>query len=768
MRSFLRIFIFLAFANFVFAAPIVDELTLLKIKKLVQKEEDIAKAYKEYLLKNGKVPTKDNKLSIQVLIDNGFLPKGFDITNPFGVPMSLENNNFIKKFDTNDKNLKIALNEYYFKSKNREFTSPLKDNIEIKLNNKEIFILNNKDKITTTKPSGTGTKDKFYLDDKGVLNYYRADGQLGYSFDKEIVLSKDVHIYDKTTNKYNNNWADGLNFKSDILKVGTSIFDSNRDNNSKEYIVVGPGEIVEINKEEKEYGKTIIQFNRRAGGMIVNGDIYTWGNNGNAITGIDAKKTLTGSTTKGLYPLVTVPIPLRAKIYEEINVSTTSTPSMKLKYYTEDYYSSPKRPKFIDFFAGVYTGTCGISTQGELYCNGTTGNQRSTTHTGGDYIDIDNTSAGDGKLKGELLYRSKYFDGSSGKKIKKVFANNQIWHFLGEDGKVYIYGSNTAGFGGLGTANDKALTNYQAIPNLTNIKDITYLLTFGFRRIGALSESGKVYIWGVEDNNGTNTKTIYNSCVKTWKNSANDSKTYDMCGVVEITTENSNLENMPNFNYLRGGIDAFIARDANKNYYKIKQEKNQKIEVNNLSSLIVNKWGYNANDDINLISADVSRTVSELSAMHKISSGIVWINSKNELKGDIFTSANQNDNYFIDSIKKIKWTQIKVIDENNGMCGIDTNNQMYCWGVQSYYRDVNGNNRYKVANTYLIPVFNTNLYDLKTDFMVAEAGDDYITPISSTEWQTTILSQDNKTHTDAFFMKYPTYIGGFNYEFEFK
>ena len=127
-----------------------------------------------------------------------------------------------------------------------------------------------------------------------------------------------------------------------------------------------------------------------------------------------------------------------------------------------------------------------------------------------------------------------------------------------------------------------------------------------------------------------------------------------------------------------------------------------------------------------------------------------------------------NSNYFIDSIKKIKWTQIKVIDENNGMCGIDTNNQMYCWGVQSYYRDVNGNNRYKVANTYLIPVFNTNLYDLKTDFMVAEAGDDYITPISSTEWQTTILSQDNKTHTDAFFMKYPTYIGGFNYEFEFK
>ena len=58
--------------------------------------------------------------------------------------------------------------------------------------------------------------------------------------------------------------------------------------------------------------------------------------------------------------------------------------------------------------------------------------------------------------------------------------------------------------------------------------------------------------------------------------------------------------------------------------------------------------------------------------------------------------------------------------------------------------------------------------DLSKDFMVAEAGDDYITPISSKEWQTTIVTQEGRTHSDAFFMKYPTYIGGFNYEFEFK
>lgn len=775
MRILFKLFIILTLANYLFATPIMDDLTIKKIEKLVQKEEDIAKAYKEYLLKNGYSPT-----SIQVLINDGFLPKGFNIINPFGTVMSVvSGKNLIEKFNANDESLKIALQDYYLNSKNREHTklslnepfgTSTKDYIGIKLNSKEEFIFNNQSKISKTKTNG-----KFFLDDKGVLNYYKEDGKLGYSFDKEIILDKSILIFN-SSGVYNSTWSSGLNFTSDILRMGISIFDSNNISNSIEYIVVGPEQIVEINKEEKEYGKTIIQFNRRAGGMIVNGDIYTWGNNGNAITGINAKLNLTGKTSKGIYPLVTIPIPLRAKIYDTINISSTSTPNIKLKYYTEDYYSSPKRPKFVDFFAGVYTGTCGISTKGELYCGGTTGNQRNNNSTiDGDYTDIDKTSSGDGTIKGELLYRSNYFDGRNGREIKKVFANNQIWHFLGKDGKIYIWGSNTSGFAALGTPHNKALTNYQSIPNLSGIIDLTYLTTFGFRRIGALSSSGEVYIWGIEDNNGSNTTTIYGNCSKSWLNKANTTNiAYDMCAPVKITLDNSiknnntTLTTIPKFEYLRGGIDAFIAKDGNGVYYRIRQEKDKKIEVDDIRTLIPTKWEYSADNDKEIISADISRTINDLTNLAKISNGIVWINSKNELKGDIFIAGNQNDTYFLDSIKKIKWKQIKVIDENNGMCGIDINNQMYCWGVQSYYRVVGSLERYKVASTYLIPVFNTNLYDLKKDFMVVEAGDDYITPLSSSEWQTTIVSQDNKTHTDAFFMKYPTYIGGFNYEFEFK
>ena len=787
MRNFLKFFVVLAFVNFVFAAPIVDELTLLKIKKLVQKEEDIAKAYKEYPLKNGKVPVDtNNKPSIKVLIDNGFLPKGFDTINPFGKEIILESNNFIKKFDTNDTNLKMALKEYYLKSKNREFTNPLKDNIEIKLNNKESFIFKNQALITKTKANG-----KFLLDDKGVLNYYKTDGNLGYSFDKEIVLSKDVHIYDKTTNKYNETWADGLSLTSEILRLGTSIFDSNRDNNSKEYIVVGPGKIAEINKDEKEYGKTIIQFNRRAGGMIVNGDIYTWGNNGNAIAGIDAKKTLSGSSDKS-YQLFTSIVPFRAKIYDtktyeavtnnNVNKEKCLTPigsgsipcrytntncsnptgsgsilcmdTLAGQYYSENYFSSSKRPKFIDFFSSVYVGTCTVSIEGALYCSGATANDASAFKM---YNDISKDSE-------EILYMSKKFDGNTFK-AKKIFANNSIWHILGQDGLIYVWGTDGSGFGGqgknlIGKPTTGTLT-YSTVKNTTNIIDITYITYIGKRRLGALDNKGNIFIWGTEG--------LY-SCNIKWKDSSNNDVTYDLCSPIKITLDSATIahfgdnKGLPNFVSLKGGIDGFIAKDINNNFYRVRQEDSNKIKVEDVRTLIKNwkhndNWKYIEDDDKNIISADLARTITDSTYY---GNGIVWVNGKNELKGDIFIDNTQkSDALFVDSIKKIKWKQIKVIDENNGMCGIDTNNQMYCWGEQAYYRPDSSGSTKQLGTTYMIPIFNTNLYALDKDFMVGEVSSSYeLTKIGYTNWQ--------PTSGKSFNMKYPTYIGGFNYEFEFK
>ena len=65
----------------------------------------------------------------------------------------------------------------------------------------------------------------------------------------------------------------------------------------------------------------------------------------------------------------------------------------------------------------------------------------------------------------------------------------------------------------------------------------------------------------------------------------------------------------------------------------------------------------------------------------------------------------------------------------------------------------------------MIPVFNTNLHDPDKDYLVAEGGyNGYLTNMTSGEWETT----DSEGNSGTFFMKYPTYIGGFNYEFTFK
>ena len=80
MKIFFRIILlFLIPLNLFASESNIDSITLTKVKKLIEKEEEVALAYKKYLLAKGQIPDK-----VQTLIDNNYLPKGFNTINPFG------------------------------------------------------------------------------------------------------------------------------------------------------------------------------------------------------------------------------------------------------------------------------------------------------------------------------------------------------------------------------------------------------------------------------------------------------------------------------------------------------------------------------------------------------------------------------------------------------------------------------------------------------------------------------------------------------------
>ena len=759
MKKFL-VFVILLVCTTLFANNVVDSITLTKIKKLVQKEEEIAAAYKKYILEKGVNPTTLNDLKTA-----NYLPKGFDIINPFGkqITIILDNNSTttnkkddihkIRGFESTDPKLKSNLYDFYYSNKYRTHTkAPLSinnSNIEIILSSKEKFMYENSSKITTTVPNSfTKTpKDSYYLDKNGVLHWYDSSGNYKYSFDKELVLDESVTLLN-SDGSVNSNYK---NLVKDIEFAGMTILHK-KDAVAQEHINIGSGSVVKVNQQTRDIGKTVIQFSRRAGGMIVNGDIYTWGNNANKITGINLGYS--GSTGTNRFPVITGLVPIRAKMYDDDSTDGKDF----TKYYDQNYFSSPNRPKFVDFFSAVFFGTCGISTKGELYCGGTTGLDYSF---GNNFTHVDNTNR-----KGEMLYRSTFFDGKTNK-AKKVFANNQIWHILGEDGTLYRWGYDFgSGFSGNGYLDfnyySGSTTKNPEIISSVKFSDITYLLTIGHRKIAGLSTTGDIYIWGREyyiDNSSTSFETY--SCSNNWQ-----STNFNLCTPTKVETSNSTMTTTLKFESIQGGLDAFVAKNENGKYYKISHPKTKKIQVISIDEAIKSYSEYVAENDAEILSVDFSRKIDEqgLSKRYIPSSGIVWVNSKNELKGDYFTAINKDDRVFKDAIKQIKWKKIKVIDDDNGMCGIDVNNQMYCWGIQSFYRN-GGTNSDFMGNTFMIPVFNTNLYDLDKDFLIAEGGSNgHLTNMTSGDWATT--NSDGKT--GAFFMKYPTYIGGFNYEFIFK
>ncbi|MGB1226880.1 MAG: hypothetical protein ACPG9K_03235 [Poseidonibacter sp.] len=702
-----------------------DTISLSKVKKLIKKEEQIAKAYKSYILENGKRPTSISSLT---------LPAGFSDSNLFNGDLTLHSSkSYIK--NTMPSSVKSALYDEYYSNKNRVYTkapsSKINENIQVVLSTKEKYILNTTLPITT---STSNLKNKYHLDSKGVLHWYDSSGDILYSYDDKLVVYSKAGLIDEDGNISDTNLS-----SQNVLYPGQKILNVNTSDIAEEYVNIGGNYgIIKVGETSRDIGETIIQFTRRAGGMIVNGDIYTWGNNANEILGLGTN-TYSGATGSSRYPVVTGLVRAKAKTYDN-------------QIDSKNYFSSPLRPKFVDFFSTVYHSTCGVTVEGALYCGGSKGSSYSFGSSFTHVLDEDgNLVSSDDP---EMLYRSRFFDGSTNK-AAKIFANNQIWLILSQGGDIYRWGYDHSGFSGNGDRYfnysyrdyNKDPEKLSVIESGTNVKfsDITYLLTINYRKMGALSQNGDIYIWGIENNIASG------RCEVRW-----EGEYMNLCKPLKVDTSDS-LGTDISFTSIKGGLEAFVGKSTDEKFYKIYQPKNKKPIVQSVEDIIKNYDEYKEGDDNEILSVDFSsKTPISESTWN---TGIVWVNGKNELKGDYFTDDNKNDDFFKSAISKIKWKKIKVIEDDNGMCGIDIYNQMYCWGKMSFYRSGSGSSNI-VGNTFMLPVFNTNLYDADKDFLVAEGGySAYLTKMTSGEW--------NSSGND-FFIKYPTYIGGFNYEFTFK
>lgn len=706
----MRLFIKVLFAHFfifniLFADSYVDSLTLTKIKRLVQKEEDIALAYKKYIFERGTNRFNNTLVTVQKLIDLNYLPKGFNIKNSFGKEIIIKENHKLETFTDNDLSLKESLDDY-FSNKYRSNTKPPlsvnKNDVEIILSADETYKIEFMDKITTNKIA-LGTLTGYYLDEKGLLHWYD-NGNYKYTLSKDLIVDNSVSILtDEGTIS-----SDFLQLVKDknFMYAGQKILKESED--SVEQYLNTNKNLVDLNPS-KRVGKTLMRFTNSGAAVIINGDIFTWGNNSKMTVSI-GKNTYTNSSGNpgtGI-PVTNVMVNAKSIVYDNSDATN---------FNNKKFYSSPIRPNFIDFFS-TDSAVCGVSLKGELYCGG-------EDILENNYIPFTNYTKGS-STNMEYLYRSTFFTGDENK-AKSVLILDNTYLVLNrkktdtvEGYNIYFWGKdNLKGFAGTGKNTESNIFTPTKSSSDIRFTDITNTISNENKnkKILGLDTVGNLYIWGLISGN---------NCIDNG---------------IDFCTPRK-LESKLNFSSIFSGIDFFTVIDTSGNFYRVSTNGEIKSAVSIMDKSY--KDIYNE-DDARILSVDFTKN------------GMVWVNSKNQLKGDYTLSST--DALFEDAISQIQWAKIKVIrDDNNkdnkAMCGIDVNNQMYCWG----YMVVNSSAQNDSVSGLLLPMFNANLHDETKDFLFLENSSNSITTVTSGDW-----IKDSK-----YFIKYPTYIGGFNYEFIFK
>lgn len=669
----------------------IDSITLAKIKKLVQKEEEIAAAYKEYILKNGKLPKKsDGNFDITLLN----LPQGFSKINPFGKEIKLTNNNRIEKFTTTDLKLLSHLKKFYFVNTNRKFTSSIENNdIEILLSPREKFIFNNMSEITTSMP--LSTENKYHLTN-GILNFYE-QGKYKFSIANDILVSKDVNIIDGNGNIHSD--FKTLILDKNITFAGQKIF-REESNLFKEYLNTQTKAI--LLSKEVFINKILMKFSPSSAGVIINGDIYTWGNNSKKTISVGTNSYTKDAAVVGTEtPIINTMVRAKALYYDTDLLNLTPEKNI---LNTENLYSSSLRTKFINLYVDNNKAICAISEKNELFCGGEDVLENNYISFIGYLKDNDNTN----NKKMDYLYKSAFFDNTN--PVNDVLFINNTYLVASEKGLYYWGKDNIDGFAGTGLNTEKNVFSP------TKSSDLIFINLFfnpSLNKIIALSKTGDLYIWGLSSGQDCNTTQL-----------CEPKKLVEIGYVKELELKGKEI----------------VVWDANDKPYRVIQNANSTF-----SKKLVQ-------EDINLISTlEDDKTILSFDYIQNSSTNqpdILWVNSKNQLKGNLNFSGTTDEKKLFDyAIKQISWEKVKLIGKN-AICALDTNKQMYCWGDLS-----NTNN-----DGFLIPIFGSNLQDINKDYIFLEKNGTAITTVTSGDW-----IKDSK-----YFIKYPTFIGGFNYDVIFK
>ncbi|WP_121627690.1 hypothetical protein [Poseidonibacter antarcticus] len=446
------------------------------IKSIIQKEEYIALAINKYILQKAKVPKTGTSLNWNLLENDDYLGTDFDKINPLTnedivVTFDTDNNAYIKSILTNideyDNKSKYLYN-FYINKIFRVNTIPPKNNTgdELIIGSQVLYNDIQKEIVEVLNETDTDKKRDILFPNQDCTTDITTSTKEYYELKNEKLTLKYC--------KLSKDLSEDLSF--DIYQNGPVYLDEEYDENDLQEIIANIGDIayvdsveyiyqsgddeenrwVEISKKveygEEEYTQEQVQnyipnasdlvMRKDFGCKLANGDIYCWEKNTNKRAGVE---------DESIY--LNTPIMLKV---DDGNLQ----------------YNSSQRVKFIKIALND-TNVCGISTDGDMYCNGNVSNTN---------FDID--------ISDKTSILRKYKNISSLKDIAMV---NDAWVLLNDLGTIYTLDSNASN----AQASDKTFKKIYALRDS--------------KTFGALDSDNYFNIWGERESGNIATPTEVSS-----------------------------------------------------------------------------------------------------------------------------------------------------------------------------------------------------------------------------------------------------------------